>query len=647
MKVSRAWLQTYFEQPLPSAEKLAELFTFHAFEVEGAEKAGDDDVIDVKVLPDRAHYALSHVGVAEEVAALTGLKMKTDQSQAVPVTNVRSLTITVQDADFCPRYTGRVIENVTITDSSELIRKRLEAVGSRAINSVVDATNYTMLDLGQPLHAFDADKVIGGITVRYAKEGEKITTLDGKEITLTTADSVIADDEGPLAIAGIKGGKKAEVTASTKNIIIESANFNASAVRKTSARVGIRNESSKRYENAITPEKTAPAMNAVTERILSFSKGARVGEVMDMYPRPEKTRIIITSALHISEALGVLISEDEIVELLGRQRIEVQKKDGTLEITIPAHRLDLVIPEDITEEVGRLYGYDKIPSILPKQTVPDEHIQNKEFYYTEKIKTLLCEQGFSEVYLYSLVNKGHHEVTYPLASDKSFLRTSLATGILKALDLNVQNAPLLGTDTIKIVEIGNVFAKEGEYTALAVGIKHAVKKKGQNAQDDIVKTVELITAALPFTAAQKTELKNAAAEVQKTTPGVIEFNLTELINGLPALENISQEFPAACAVTYTPFSPYPFAVRDVAVFVPSGINPEEIRTIIIKHAGDLLVRTDLFDTFVKKNEDGNTKTSYAFRLVLQSKIETLKEQHITTVMDAIYAELKERGWEIR
>ncbi|MFA6095334.1 MAG: phenylalanine--tRNA ligase beta subunit-related protein, partial [Candidatus Paceibacterota bacterium] len=232
MKVSYAWLNTYFKKGLfgsrlPRPARLAELLSAHAFEVEGIEKVAGDTVLDVKVLPDRAHYALSHRGIAREASVMTGIPTKpAASSHAAPDASVPAVLVRVDDSALCPRYMARRIEGVNITAAPAWLARPLERIGQQSINSVVDATNFVMYDLGQPLHAFDADKVRGQIVVRRARAGEKIVVLGGKEIELLGSDLVIADDEGAIAIAGVKGGKRAEVTEETRNIIIESANFN-------------------------------------------------------------------------------------------------------------------------------------------------------------------------------------------------------------------------------------------------------------------------------------------------------------------------------------------------------------------------------------------------------------------------------------
>ena len=627
MKISYNWLQKYFDGKLPEPEKLAELITFGFSEVEGIEKAGNDMVLDLKILPDRACYALSHRGVAYEIGALAAVEMKDAEPQATPEeTALPALSIEIKDEELCRRYMGRRIEKVRVTESPAWLRESLEAVGARSINSIVDATNYVMLDTGQPLHAFDADKVKGAITVRKANPGEKMTTLDGKEVALRETMLVIADEEGPLAIAGIKGGKRAEVTPETGNLIIESANFDPASVRKTSASIGIRNESSKRFENNPSPELAARGMMSVTALIAGLSPGALARGVVDVYPAPAKPHRISVNPDFISRMLGVAVPTPAIIDILERLRIAVEEKGDALSLTVPSFRRDLSIPEDIVEEVGRLYGYEKIKGILPKNTAFKPAV-NKNFFYAEKIKNILVERGFSEVYLYTLVDKGDIEVAKPLASDKKALRTNLRDGIARALEHNALSAPLLGLSDVRIFEIGRVFPKQGETLHLAVGVKNSVKSK----EKEDAKVEKAIRAIDPHL---KVEVKN----------GIAEINFADYAEKQPDPASYADlGFAPAAKIAYRRFSPYPFIVRDIALFVPADAKPEDVAEVIKKEGTDLMIKgPTLFDDFTK---DG--RRSLALRMIFQSMERTLSDAEVNTIMERIYAGAKERGWEVR
>ena len=625
MNTSYKWLQTYFDETLPEVAKLVDLFNAHTFEVEGVE--GDplhsDTVLDIKVLPDRAHYALSHKGIAGEIQAITGLALK--EQNHLTLTSVDSSGGKIK-SDLCRRYITAEIKGVNVVATPAWLKEKLEVVGQRSINSLVDIMNFVMLDSGQPMHVFDADKIEGSLQVRLAVEGEKVTTLDNKEMTLSANDLVIADDVSVLAVAGVKGGKKAEVDANTKNIIIESANFNPTSTRRTSTRLNLRTDASKRFENEITPELALLGAQKAVELVLQAC-GGTLSAVTDEYPVKAEKQNIKISAEQISAVIGEQISEDEIRDILTRLGCEVlavESESGILHIIPPYERLDLIIPEDIADEVGRIRGYENLFGVLPPSIAITP--VDKTFYYAEKTKNTLIELGFSEVMLYSLVAKGSHEILKPLADDKKFLRESIVEQMAGALTRNAVNADLLGLDDIKLFEIGKVFTKDAEKTVLTLGVKKTKKKKGETA-DTIL-----------------TEVLTKLGINAQPKEGIIEIDFDAHIASLPEPTAISDlNFTALPAdLRYKAFSVYPYMTRDIAVFVPDTVQSDEVLATLTTNAGDLLVRHALFDTFQK---DG--KISYAFRLVFQSHERTLTDDEINLVMNTITAKIAEKSWEVR
>ncbi len=627
MKISHHWLQTYFDKPLPSAEKLAELITFHAFEVEGIEKIGDDSVIDISVLPNRAHDCLSYEGMAREIGVLAGLDIRPREIKDIPESDTRGLNIFAEDSALCLRYMGRVVEGIEIKPSPEWLKTRLSSIGQRSINNVVDIMNFVMFETGQPLHAFDADKLEGNIIVRKAKAGEKIATLDGKDIALDEEVLVIADKTEPLAIAGIKGGKKAEVTNDTKNIVIESANFAPGNIRKTSRKIGIRTDASARYENELTPEKTEVAMRYVVSLLSEHAAGAnfKAGKTQDVYPVPQQPFFISVSVQETNALLGTNFEEKDIEEILKKLRFEFAVNENRFAVTAPAERLDLRIKEDLIEEIGRVYGYEKISPVKPVFGDFTPAV-NKTTYYTDMIRRILTEDGFSEISTYAFTDAGDIEMENPIASDKKFLRRDLAGNMTKALDFNSKNASLLGLDIIKIFEIGKVFEKEREYLSLCIGAR------GKYILPEIEKTLS--------------ETLGVSMEGQ-TNREMLTIDFGALLPKLP--EPAQYEFPTKTEddKRYKKISPYPFVLRDIAVFVPDGVKENEVLEIITG-AGELLVQTKLFDVFQKTLEDGTKKISYAFRLVFQSQEKTLSDEEVGEIMEKVTAELnRHEGWKVR
>ena len=633
MKISYKWLQSYFKDKLPEPEKLSELITFGFAEIESLDKLGtgseEDTILDVKVLPDRACYALSHRSVAYEVSAITGLPRQKFEWPQPKIAKVRSLDVKIENPELCPRYTARVIENVTAKDLP-WVKEHLEAMGQRTINPVVDGANIVMFDMGQPLHAFDADKVEGGIVVRLAKKGEKITTLDNREVALDEGVLIIADSKSPLAIAGIKGGKKVEVTSATKNLILESANFDASQIRKTADRIGIKTDASKRFENRISPEQALVGINDFTAYLFEMDREIKVGEVVDVYPEKAKVVKLQVGKADINGKLGVEISEKEIEKIFARLEFEFEKKAGDWLITIPVFRLDLTIPEDIAEEVGRLFGYDKIPAVLRPKSKDALEIP-KRFYYEWKIREILVEAGFSEVMTSSFAEKGSVAILKPLAEDKAFARPELRGGFEKALKVNALNAQLFGSDEIRIFEIGRVFAKDDEKTALAIGYSGPKKKVAM----EISSAVKLVCDKLGVTL------------LGETKDGIFECTLEIVFAKLAEPKNWDIKISAGKVKKYEVFSLYPFIVRDVALFVGAGDSEEKVLSVIgdtaKKSAGELLVKGPwCFDEFEK---DG--KKSFAFRMIFQSFEKTLTDVDANGFMEKIYLAVSNQGWTVR
>ncbi len=640
MLISKDWLETYFDQKLPEGDRLAEVFNFHSFEVEEIKSWDTDEILDIKVLADRACYALCHRGIAKELSASANIKLK-EQKVDLPKENIKSKPdIDVVDNKLCFRYVGRRVENVKVAESPSWLKARLESIGERSINNIVDVANFVMFDIGQPLHAFDADKIVGTIKIRKAKKGEKITTLDHREIELGPEILIIADEEGPLAIAGVKGGNRAEVTFDTKNLVLESANFYSSSIRLTSTGLNLKTGASRRFEANLSPELAGEAMDAFSSLISTLCKDAKFGPKNDIYNKKQNPVKIIIETDFIRNVLGIKIEDQDILSILSKLEIEVKGKNGVLSITPPFSRMDLRIPEDVVEEVGRIYGYEKLSSDLPPK-LRGRAMVNKNFYYSEKIKNILVENGFSEVSLYSLKGRGFLEVAHPLASDKKFLRENLADGLSECLKQNALNAPILGLSEIRIFEVGSVFSKNGERVHLCVGRQFVGKKERSN--DDIIREINnLLNSTLGMVLSTKI--------TSGPTGAVAEFDITDVFTTHRS-PNSYDDLSFELSKTYRkflPFSTYPFVLRDIAVFTPKGTTEEDVLNIIKEESGELLKRTDLFDVFTKKMSNGEEKTSYAFHLVFQSMEKTLNDVEVNEIMDRVTKRMNAReGWQVR
>lgn len=596
MKVSYNWLQNYFTDKLPEPEKILEGITFHAFEIESMDQVGNDTVFDVKVLPDRAHDCLSHYGIAKEISAIFNLELKEKENTKLKA-DPTNLQIEVMN-DKCLRYMGRIVRRVKVGPSPAWLKERLETIGQKSINNIVDCANYIMFDLGQPIHCFDLDKLESEkIIVRNGEAGEKMITLDKKEIALDDSILVIADPKDVLAIAGIKGGIKAEVDVSTKNIVIEVANFNPTSTRKTSKKIGVFTDAVKRYENEISPELCGETMDAITSMIYDLAKGD-IEEIIDIYPLKPTEKYILISLEYINNRLGTFFTKEEIENVWERLGFEYEKEDSIYKIFVPKLRLDLNGPHDLVEDVIKILGYEKIVERLPEISQALE--VNENFSKILLARNKLLEDGYSEVMTYVFRDKGEVEVLAS-ASDKKFLRTNLTDGLSESMKLNQINAPWLEMSEIRIFEIGTVFFKGSEEMHVAYGDKKGIK---EIRIEDFEKNMEVLDSYEDLLKAQN-------------------YNPKAL---------------------FQPWSIYPFISRDIAVWVLEGESSEKLKKLLKENSTELLIKEPyMFDSFTK---DG--KTSYAFRLIFQSYERTLKDEEVNEIMAKISHKISENSsWEIR
>lgn len=623
MKVSRTWLQNYFDTELPSAEEIADALTFHAVEIEEIE----GDMLDVKILPDRAAYMLSHRGVALEIAASLNLALKEDplKTDIPEYPHKGTLTVSVENETLCPRYMAALVEGVAIGPSPDWLKDALSAVGQRSINNVVDATNYVMLNIGQPLHAFDADKLADRdgkyhLAVRGALEGEKITTLTNDEYVLPEGTLLIVDQHADAAvgIAGVKGGKRAEIDAGTKRLVIEAANFDGTQVRKTAQALKLWTDASQRFQNKPAPTLAAYGMRDVLALIKEIAGGAVV-DLVDVCGALQAPTPVTVTLAKINSVLGAGYTVTDVRAAFDRLGFSYTEAEDLFTVLPSFERRDLMIAEDLVEEVGRILGYEHIEGAeLPLQATAADQ---RRYRGIERIKDFLLERGYSEVSTQSFAKEGAIELANPLQQDAPWLRASLLPNMDTALTRAAYAAPrIVGPDAdVRLFEVGNVFTKEGEYLVLALGARALSGKLSPDLIKDHV-------------AALEQELFGEPVKARYTLDAsAVEINLADV-----NLEKLGEEYvPHELRLgAYTPFSTYPFALRDIAVWTPEGTSESEVANVIVASAGDLLVRLDRFDEFTK---DG--RTSYAFRLVFESMERTLADTDLDPAMERITSAL--------
>lgn len=636
MKISREWLQTFFADPLPDATVLAEALTFHAFEIESIQKYGHgvsiyDEVFDVKVTPNRGHDCLSHRGIAKEISAILKVPMKNDPLRQPLSLEPKTdrVKVTIEEPTLCNRYVIGYMRGVKVSPSPEWLQTRLASIGQRSVNNIVDATNYVMFGLGQPLHAFDASQIeseSGGfeILVRKAKAGETMPALDDKIYTFTDSMLLITNGQTdePIGIAGVKGGKTSGVTEATTDIIIESASFDGVSVRRTAQVLKLRTDASARFEQNISAEYAGYGMRAALELIREIAGGEIVGFV-DNYPLPPDQHRVTLKIYDVNRLLGADITVDEMGEVFKRLDLpfEFDTESGNT-VHVPFERVDLRIKEDLIEEVGRIMGYDKVPAVeLPQ--MPATPAINQRFAARERVRELLASIGFSEVFTSVFSESGERVVANKVDGVKPFLRSDLFAGLRDALDRNVHNKELLGEPQIKVFEIGTVWRGGEEIEMLGIAVEK--QKKLSSASEYL----NILAEAL------------GSSRVAEVPEEVIEIPMTEITKNLPP-DNAYERLSSTSAERYQPFSKYPFIVRDVAMWVSAATTEAAIATHIQESAGDLLVKLSAFDRFEK---DG--KVSYAFRLVFQSFDKTLTDGEANLRMESVHVALKEAGFEIR
>lgn len=635
MKISYNWLQTFFDTPLPPTVELESLLTFHSSEIEEVEVVGADTMIDVKVLPDKSAWLMSHRGVAKEISTIIGKPLTADPFLTIPQLSpmAQNIEINLETTD-CDYYGSALITGVKMGPSPDWLVSRLKTIGQRSINNVVDATNYVMFELGQPLHAFDAEKIgiVDGkhkIVVRGAKPDEKITTLTGEDFEMQAGQTLIVDgsNDSAIAIAGIKGGKQAAVDASTTSLLLEAAHFDRVKVRNTSKVIKLRTDASARYENGISVAIAPIALTAAVELITKIAEGSLVG-----YASVGSTDVsratVSTTLTRIKSVLGVQISLSEVEDIIKRFGYLYNVSGEEITVTPPFERDDLVIAEDLIEDIGRIYGMDKIVAIAP--TVQALPAFNNRHYYAEKIRGVLLAQGFSEIFTSSFRNVDEVKIKNALASDKSFLRSNLSHNIREAVIKNIPYRDLLGLTHIAVFEIGSVFNASTESFNVAIGVQTGTSYKTK--VDDV-----LLTSAKK---AIETEL-GSTIEWTSGLEGVIEFSLDGVLDTLPKITAYDTVKKGEEKI-YQAFSLYPSVSRDIALWVPEETSVEEVVNVLKDKASTLCVRLTHLDTFSKEG-----RTSLAFRLVFQSKEKTLDGSVVDELMKVVYDATAKASWEVR
>jgi phenylalanyl-tRNA synthetase beta chain len=474
MKISYNWLKEFIDIPV-DAQTLGQRVTHVGLALESCVEVGDDRVLDLDVGTNRPD-CLSHLGIAREVGAIYGIGLRKPQFKLseVPQRAADVASIAIEDPELCGRYCGRYIAGVKIGPSPEWLSRRLEALGVRSINNVADITNYVMMELGHPMHAFDADKLEGRqIIVRRAAVDERLTTLDGVERRLNPSILVIADLKKPVALAGIMGGGETEIASSTTNVLLESAWFNPLSIRKTARTLSMTTEASYRFERGTDIEMASFACDRAAAMIQELAGGQLLKGTIDIYPRKREPVRITLRRERIARVLGAPVEDAIVNRIFERLELQPAQTPGGWTVEVPTFRVDLAGEQDLIEEIARHHGLDKFPATMPPSRGFGSLLPGER--RVRQVRDTLSAAGYNEICTYSFSNEQLERRFYPniepvrlrnpMTEEATILRTSLIPGMLATLQWNMNR----GTRNLQIYELSKVYWDGGERRTLILG----------------------------------------------------------------------------------------------------------------------------------------------------------------------------------
>lgn len=633
-----------------------------------------EEILDFEITSNRPD-CFSIEGLGRETAISLNEEFKNPhknlEKEVKTVDNIEGLKVDVEATDLCYRYVARVLKDVKIAESPEWMKRRLKACGVRAINNIVDITNYVMLELGEPMHAFDIENVAGKhIIVRRAKENETITTLDEIERTLNEDDLVIADNEKPVAVAGVMGGLNSGITENTKTVVFEAATFKRGSIRLTAKKLGLRTESSSRFEKGLSAEIAIRAINRAVELAEQIGAGKAVEEKIDVYPKKEEQKIIPFEPAKVNSLLGMDISKEEMENILTKLGIEIEENN----LKIPYFRVDLERTADIAEEIIRIHGYNTLNSTLinAESTVG---AKTKEQKLQDKVKEFLVEKGFSEMYAFSFIGHKDYEkckldsskaikIKNPLGEEFSLMRTSMLPTVMQSIATNYNKK----NKDVSLFEMGKIYEDEqgniakGEIATETEQIAFALY--GKNADFYIVKGIIENILEISNIARYQLERENKV----NLHPG----RSAKILIGKDKIASFGEVHPEVLAnyginekvyyaemdiekfakygknnKKYVSIPKYPAVERDIALVVDEDVEVGQIENIIAKKAKNILEKAELFDIY-RSDKLGENKKSVAYELIFRAKDRTLTDDEIKNTMEVITKELQANlGAELR
>jgi phenylalanyl-tRNA synthetase beta chain len=666
MKFSESWLRTFVNPPLATRE-LADVLSLSGLDVEQVDADGDDWVLTTKPTPNRGD-CLSLIGVAREVAAVTGAPLIQPEMKNARVTGTDRLAVTLEAPQACPRYCGRLVKGVNAGAASpEWMTSRLARSGIRPISALVDITNYVMLELGQPLHAFDAAKLSGGIRVRQAKAGEKLTLLNAMELALTPAFLVIADDAKAVALAGIMGGLDTSVSDATRDVFLESAFFSPEAIAGKARQLNFSSDSSYRFERGVDFNGTLAALERATQLVTEICGGSAgpVTEAKATLPARDPVRLRLA---RVERLLGIKLDGIQAGDILRRLRFEFAPAGGEFRVTPPSYRFDIAIEEDLVEELARIHGYDRIPATMP--VAPATMLPAPEGRRDiASLRGLLVARDYQEIVSYSFVdttwesdfagNAAPVALANPIASQMSVMRSTLAGGLVNCLVHNVSRKqprarlfevgrcfmPMSSNDYKQPVRIGGLSYGDARHEQWGI--------KGRPGDFyDIKGDVEALLAPLPvvFRAIDHIALhpgKAAAIEVGGVAVGWIgelhpRWQRKYDLPLPPVLFELEYEAIARRGLpVYKETSKFPLVRRDIAAEVEEGVTYQDVLAALHEGRPPIVTEIELFDIYRGTGVEKGKK-SLAFRVLLQDTRKTLTDAEVESAVSQLRRILQQR-----
>ncbi len=695
MKITYNWLKDFVDIRIPPAQ-LADKLTMAGLEVTSLEGRGGDFIFEIEITSNRPDW-LSVAGVAREVAAITKAKIRAHSVERIADSrnkilyasrragsrklrdsiagkryplNAKTLTINVQDKKDCPLYTAKIIKGVKVGPSPEWLKKRLELLDCRSVNNIVDITNYVLFELGEPLHAFDLDKLNSDrIIIRRAKKGEKITIIDGREKALNPEILVIANREKPVAVAGVMGGKDSEVAGGTVNMLLEAAVFDPVLIRRGRRMLGVESESSYRFERGVDIELVEKASSRAAELIRELAGGELV-LVKDSGSLAKKKTIIALDAEFVHKNLGINIAAAKIKSILSNLDFKVESKGkNILNVKVPSFRPDVKTGVDLVEEIARIYGYENIPNTLPVITPGINRPGLRE--QVGLIKNILTGLGLNEVITYSLIDRGllkgfgqdyaeSAEILNPLSREQEILRPTLIPSLGKCLAVNLNQKQ----EYINIFEIAKGFSKENgmpkEELILGIalcGVRSLWFEQGQVKDGagflhlkGILQVIfdrlgirdynfNLTPDAYKIEVALGKEKIGALHKLKRDVLDNLEIKNRDAFVAEVSLEKLSGSISLKREFKSLPL--YPGISRDLSLILKDDVPVGKILQVIKEGAGDLLAETKIIDSYKGKQIPAGFK-GLTISCLYRSCERTLTEAEVTPLHSSISGVLADK-----